>query len=364
MKIALVCPRSPRLFYGGLENMSQRIAEYLVEKGEQVELYCVGPTRETIEKNGVIYQEFPGISPSESYYFSWPLYKELKKSDADIIHVMAYNNILSYLSLRAKKPNQKYILSTNVGGEPPAFRKILHIPYQLVFRRNVKEIDKVITISELQKKEFEEKLGIPSDKFVIIPPGIDFEKVLAVKAGEKKNYIIGPGRFAKIKNFHHLIPAFARIAKEFPHVNLLLIGSGPLEEQLHQQVSKLGLSGRVIFEKPVPLSEMHIVHKKIKESLACVLLTDSGFEGIMGFEAIACGVPVVFADSSGTTDSVKKGYAFAVKNPEDHEKVSDLLRKILKNPSQYTPVNPILPYWKDVLAEHYSVYKSVLKRNT
>tara|TARA_Y100000310_G_scaffold114026_1_gene112467 strand:- start:571 stop:909 length:339 start_codon:yes stop_codon:yes gene_type:complete len=111
------------------------------------------------------------------------------------------------------------------------------------------------------------------------------------------------------------------------------------------------------------MNKMGEVHKKIKESRGVVLLTDSGYEGIMGFESIACNVPVIFADSRGITDAVNRGYAQGVKDPANYEEVAEKIIQILENPAKFTPKNPKILSWEEVTMQVYNVYKDVLIGN-
>ena len=362
MKIVLLCPKTPRINYGGIEKFVLKIAKYVEKQGDEVEIFCTSKQPKDTFIGKIKVREFPGFSPNESYYFSLPLLNALKTSDADIIHCLAYSNLLMLEGLISKKKNQKFILSINIGGSPPLFRRILHLFYTPLINLFAKKIDKVLCYTELELEEYSKKLKVPKKDFLVIQTGTDIEAIKKVKAGKKKNYIISPGRFVKIKNFHHLIPSFAKISKNFPETKLLLIGSGPMEKQLRTMVKQLKIDGKVIFEKPVPLNRMNEVHKKIKESKLVALLTDCGSECTMGCEAIACGVPVLFADSKGATKSVQTGDAHAVKNPKDHDEVAKKIEAILSNPKKFTPKNPKLLSWAEATPMTYAVYTEVFKQ--
>lgn len=365
MKVIILCPRTPRLNYGGLENFSLRLAEKILGEGHEAEIFTtaekplplgslIGPVR---------VREFPVFAPNDSYYFSLPLYNALRKEKADIIHSVGYNNLLTFAGLLAKKPGQKYVVSINLGGDPPPLRKILNFFYDMAVNFFADRIDHVICVSPFELNNFRKRLMVPENKFSLIPMGVEIERIRKVKAGKKGNYILAAGRFVHLKQFHNLIPAFALVAREKPDVKLMLIGSGPLEAQLRQQVKELGIERKVVFEKPVPLDKMDYVRRKMKESLMFANLVDCGYEGIISYEAMACEVPVLLTDSRGVMEYVKKGYAQAVTDPNDHVAVKQKIMEILGNPGKYTPHNPEIYSWKQVNEEVYRVYKKVLKQN-
>lgn len=53
------------------------------------------------------------------------------------------------------------------------------------------------------------------------------------------------GRLAKVKGHIYLLRAFAQVASKFPDANLVVIGDGREEAQLHSEITSLGLEGRV-----------------------------------------------------------------------------------------------------------------------
>ena len=92
-----------------------------------------------------------------------------------------------------------------------------------------------------------------------------------------------------------------------------------------------------------------------------VNLVDCGYEGIISIEAIACEIPVLLCDSKGVLEFVKKGYAQAIKNPNDHEEIMEKMKEMLENLSKYTPKNPKIYSWEEVTQKTYDWYKGLLK---
>lgn len=63
----------------------------------------------------------------------------------------------------------------------------------------------------------------------------------------KDNYILFCGSLSKGKQPEKAIEAFARVSKEFPKLKLVIAGTGPLENNLKELSSKLGIANRVDF---------------------------------------------------------------------------------------------------------------------
>lgn len=361
MKVIIICPKSPRVFVGGLENFSLRLAERLISEGKEAVIYATAPKPVDNKIGNVPVKEFPAFAPSNSYFLSLEMFSALKKCDADIVHSVGYNNLLTFEAMLAKKKNQKLVVSINLSGDPPFFRKILNFFYDIAINFFKDRIDEVICVSPPELSQFRGRLKLPPEKFTLIPMGIDIDAIRAVKAGKKGNYILSAGRFVKVKQFHNLIPSFALLSKKMPGVRLVILGSGPMEEELKKLATESGgVGGKISFEKSVPLERISELHKKMKESLMFVNLVDCGYEGIISYDAMACEVPVLLCDRKGKLEYVEKGYAQAITNPEDHAEVSEKMLEILKNPGKYTPRNPDIHSWQEVTGKTIAVYEKAL----
>lgn len=87
---------------------------------------------------------------------------------------------------------------------------------------------------------------------------IDGEKYLLFVGANQRNHALVPapekgqicfatvGRLAEAKNHARLIDAFAQLCKERDDLRLYIIGDGPLRNKLRSQITKLGLTGKVI----------------------------------------------------------------------------------------------------------------------
>ena len=108
----------------------------------------------------------------------------------------------------------------------------------------------------------------------------------------KNEKLIGHvGRFAYQKNHEYLIDIFARLCGTRDDVRLLLVGEGELEQNIKDKVNNLGLQDKVIFYGTTDAPQ------KIFSAIDIFALP-SNFEGlpIVGVEAQASGLPVVFSD--------------------------------------------------------------------
>ena len=100
------------------------------------------------------------------------------------------------------------------------------------------------------------------------------------------------GRFMTQKNHVFLLSIFVEILKRKPNSKLLLVGNGELEQQIREQVTKLGIAEYVIFAG---------VRSDVLQLLSAmdVFVFPSLYEGMPNtvIEAQATGLPCVIADT-------------------------------------------------------------------
>jgi rhamnosyl/mannosyltransferase len=154
--------------------------------------------------------------------------------------------------------------------------------------------------------ESSETLRAFRDKVHVIPLGIDAESLVDAAAQARARALRerfgGPlvafvGRLVYYKGLPHLIEAMSGVP-----ARLLIVGSGPLEDELRVLAARRGLDGRVFFET-VPR-----VDSVAPYLLACDVAVLPSVErteafGLSLLEAMACGKPVI-ATELGTGTSV------------------------------------------------------------
>ncbi len=133
------------------------------------------------------------------------------------------------------------------------------------------------------------------------------------------------GRLAPEKGHTYLLQAVPRIFQKYGPVNYLIIGDGPLEEQLKQQVAELGLSDYFHFTGFIPQPKSYIeamdigVMPSLSEGLPFVLLEFMALGVPTVTSSIPCFREAIIDGESGFITSIEEGNSFT-----DH--IIDLLR--------------------------------------
>lgn len=144
--------------------------------------------------------------------------------------------------------------------------------------------------------------GVPEARIVVIPQGVDagefrFDPDLRASARARLSLpagapVIGAvGRLAPGKRFDRLIRAVA----EVPDASLLLVGDGPARAALERLAEIEGVTGRIVFAGAVP-------HAQEMLSAMDVLVAPGADAGPVVLEALAAGLPTVYADSPPLDD--------------------------------------------------------------
>src|SRR3989338_550286 len=161
--------------------------------------------------------------------------------------------------------------------------------------------DKIRVVSNRIKNFLQPHLKIAEDKIEIRPIKIDGEKIknttISPENDLRKKYpqfnfiALATGRLEPEKNFSLLLDAWRAVVKKFPHVGLVIVGSGSLLGVLKLQVIRYKLQDSIIFEKW--LDNLAPYYKT-----ADVFLNTSLYEGycLTRAEARAAGLSVISTD--------------------------------------------------------------------
>jgi len=116
--------------------------------------------------------------------------------------------------------------------------------------------DSVVVLASSQKTVFA-SLGVKKSRMKVIPTGIDVSnfrvlggvrQAVRQELGVSNDVVIGfVGRFFAEKNLFSLLESFAQASKCANKMKLVLVGTGPLEEQLRTFCHELSIDDRVVF---------------------------------------------------------------------------------------------------------------------
>jgi glycosyltransferase involved in cell wall biosynthesis len=145
----------------------------------------------------------------------------------------------------------------------------------------------------------------------------------ALSADDDITTFVNVGRLSPEKNQARLIRAFAPVHRENPKTRLVIVGSGPLADDLAALVAELHLEGAV------HLTGMQSNPHAIMAHADCFVLS-SDYEGqpMVILEALVLGLPIVTVDFASAANALPKGSGLVV--PQSVEGVTAGLEAFLR----------------------------------
>ena len=212
-------------------------------------------------------------------------------------------------------------------------QKIVKVIEKFVLRH----VDKIVAVSSEIKKEVIKKIyNIPAEKIVVIENGANIDLFRPINKEDAKrdldeNYIyVGlSGSFAPWHGIEDLVRSAPLILKKVENTKFLLVGDGPMKEQVIQMVNDLNLTGNFIFIDRVHYEE---VPKYVNAFDVCVILKKKDVPGspLKLWEYMACGKPVI-ATNTEDFRVLEEYNAGILVDPEKTEEVADAIITLLKN---------------------------------
>jgi colanic acid/amylovoran biosynthesis glycosyltransferase len=204
----------------------------------------------------------------------------------------------------------------------------------------IRRADFIVCISEFHR-EFYKKHGACEEQLHIAYCGIELEKFappLAPRTPDGKLRILSSGRLVAKKGFKDLIAACRILADRGIDVACIIAGSGPLQQQLQQQIDELKLTDRVqltgqeIKQEDIPA----FMHTGDIYCLPCVWAEDGDIDGLpqMLMEAMACGLPAVSTRLVGIPDLCIHEKTGLLVEPGNVQQIADAILRLHNNPAE------------------------------
>ncbi len=191
------------------------------------------------------------------------------------------------------------------------------------------------------------KRGVAEDRITVIPNAVDAEKfkvggvvdpTLLSELGLEGKQVLGfIGSFYAYEGLPLLVEAMPRILKTNPEARLLLVGGGPQDELLHQQVKDLGLAQQVIFTGRVPHDQVQryynlvdiFVYPRLSMRLTNLVTP------LKPLEAMAQGRIVLASDVGGHKELIVDGKTGCLFRAGDSGALADAAIELFNKPEHW-----------------------------
>jgi glycosyltransferase involved in cell wall biosynthesis len=178
-----------------------------------------------------------------------------------------------------------------------SYQKVIRFGYRYLYSK----LDLLICSSEKMRNEFVLNFSIDKSITRILPNPVNesfiHSKIVPMQPREDDNILfIASGRLTYQKGFDRLIEWFSHLNNKF---SLMILGEGPLKDDLLQQIKSLGLSDRI------SLLGFRSNPWALYAAADCFLLP-SRWEGMPNavLESLACGTPVIVTKESGGVSEI------------------------------------------------------------
>lgn len=169
---------------------------------------------------------------------------------------------------------------------------------------------------------------------VVFPNGTDATPLprLEIKALGAPVRLVAVSRLAPNKRVDHVIRATRLLVDQGVETQLIVVGAGDVEQDLHKLAQESGLAEHITFTGQLPegeknrrLQEAHfLIHTSVREGW-----------GLNVIEANAVGTPAVVYPVGGLVDSTVHGQTGIVTTVETPEAVARAVVEVLKSPGMY-----------------------------
>jgi glycosyltransferase involved in cell wall biosynthesis len=189
-----------------------------------------------------------------------------------------------------------------------------------------KTATEVVALSEHSRRLVSDAYGIPLDKIVCVPPGVDRRVFQALRGEASKPRLVTVARLEPVKNIKTLLIAFKQLKQRFPDLKLDIVGEGSQRTSLEAFCAEENIKD-VTFHGFLP---DEAIAKLLCEAKVFVLPSLAESFGMANLEAMACGLPVVSSRAGAVPEVVGEENGFLV-DPLNIDELVDRLCVLLED---------------------------------
>lgn len=233
----------------------------------------------------------------------------------DVVIVYDFPSVFSGIGVKFFYGSKIAVIITNIPKKLARTRRFGNVIflYQTICEFLSKYfIDYAVAISKTTE-EYLKEIGIPQQKIRVFSPNVierDMQYIEASREGvvrekygiaKNKKIILSVGRLEAEKNFNGLIRALSELQDD--KLVLVIVGQGSLREELGKLVRDLNLENQVIFVGNI---ERKNIWNFYRDADVFILLSKSEGLGLVFWEAMYSGVPVIGPRIEGIAESIGK----------------------------------------------------------
>ncbi|MEM0007411.1 MAG: glycosyltransferase family 4 protein [Candidatus Bathyarchaeia archaeon] len=388
LRVMMLTWEFPPRIIGGISPHVYYLSRSLAKNG--VKVYIVtcdfpgAPQHETLD--GVeVYRIDSYKSPSPDFA-SWVylMNMNMQKEAASIVRELggvdifhAHDWLVANAGIGLKHVFRRPLLAT-IHSTEYGRRNSIHSDYERMIHETeawlTYEAWRVICCSNYMVSHVKWVFGLPQDKLIMIPNGVDakeYEKSGDVDLNQfrrrfalpEEKIVLFVGRLVYEKGIHVLINAVPKVLEKV-NAKIVIVGNGYMQQSLSEYIRSTGLAHKVMFTGFVDDRTLRNLQK-----CADVSVVPSLFEpfGIVALEAMAAKSPVVVSDTGGLSEIVEHEVTGVKVYPNNPDSLAwgitrVLLDENLANRLRENAYRKVVENynWKKISQQTRKVYESVL----
>ena len=297
--------------HGGAEEIMRLVAMYFLNRGDDVHVFFL------LEKRTGHWETLP--FPNIHLYYSrgggkkgvfsiiknfWKVHKiRFDYSFSSIVECTAFVSIM-------KRCNVLHI-NKIIGRESTMvfkrFKGTKLLCYKMLYRLGYPSVDTIICQTHWMREELLSHLPWLTKHInvVVIPNPVDILMMnemgrQPVNTQKYGRFIVACGRLHPVKGYDLLLTAFSQLVKQYPELNLVILGEGPEREKLIKQARELDISERVHM-----IGEISNVYPYFRNASLCAVTSlVEGFPNVL-LQMMSQNERVVSTTCAGGIDSIK-----------------------------------------------------------
>ncbi|HEY1570962.1 MAG TPA: glycosyltransferase [Pseudonocardiaceae bacterium] len=288
---------------GGAELQLRSVLQHTRHDAEVVTLYNPGPVADMMRADGIAVHDLGMRSNTELGALN-RLRRLIRTGRYDVVHAHLYRSQI-YGRLAARLAGTAVVVSTEHSiGETHLERRKMSTGVRALYLGTERLSQMTVAVSDTVRERLVD-WGVPERRVLVIPNGVDFERVaFDADARDRIRTEFGIGRADRVlgvlgrldanKRFDMVIRAAGPLLDE--HTKLLIVGKGAEGDHLRAVAEQSGVTDRVVFA-----GERHDVDAMLSTMDVFVASSAQETFGLSVLEALANGAPALYTTCPALT---------------------------------------------------------------
>lgn len=253
----------------------------------------------------------------------------LARADYDLVYAHYIGHSLLPFLFTKKRLNTPWVINAH-GGDVFAATQLSRL-IQKIVSPVIRKADLVVVPSVYFSQVVAKKHLVDTDKIFVSPSGgVDGQLFKPASLNSKKAlFTIGyVSRIDEGKGWDVLLLAVDRLRKSgIRNFEVLMAGGGAQVRELEAMLRRLNLDECVRYVGPIAHHELPTYYRQMDIFVFPTRLAES--LGLVGLEALACGIPVVGSAIGALPEYIKPGYNGQLFSPGDVLQLAECLQEML-----------------------------------